>query len=97
MIEQVICQSDLTPNAAPIRLPDKAVLYQRTKGSGTHDASLAMMFKLAKTAEKNWRQLNGHLKIIPLLQGIKFTGGMIQDAANDQKFNSSKRRLAKLP
>ena len=55
--------------------------HRRTKGSGTRDASLAMMFKLAKTAEKKWRRLNGHQKIIPLLQGIKFTNGVIQEAA----------------
>jgi putative transposase len=39
------------------------------------------MFKLAKSAEKKWRRLNGHQKIIPLLQGIKFTNGLMQDAA----------------
>lgn len=55
--------------------------HRRTKGSGTRDASLAMMFKLAKSAEKKWRRLNGHQKIIPLLQGIKFTNGLMQDAA----------------
>ena len=55
--------------------------HRRTKGSGTRDASLAMMFKLAKTAEKKWRRLNGHQKIIPLLQGIKFTNGLMQEAA----------------
>jgi putative transposase len=55
--------------------------HRRIKGSGSRDASLAMMFKLAKSAEKKWRRLNGHQKIIPLLQGVKFTNGMIQDAA----------------
>jgi putative transposase len=55
--------------------------HRRTKGSGSRDASLAMMFKLAKSAEKKWRRLNGHQKIIPLLQGIKFTNGLMQDAA----------------
>lgn len=55
--------------------------HRRTKGCGTRDASLAMMFKLAKTAEKKWRRLNGHKKIIPLLQGIKFTNGVMQEAA----------------
>ena len=31
--------------------------HRRTKGSGTRRASLAMMFKLAQSAEKRWRRL----------------------------------------
>ena len=54
---------------------------RRTKGCGSRNASLAMMFKLGKSAEKRWRRLNGHQKIIPLIQGIKFTDGIMQDAA----------------
>jgi len=40
-----------------------------------------MMFKLAKAAEKKWRRLNCHHKIISLIQGIKFTVGIMQEAA----------------
>ena len=54
---------------------------RRTKGCGSRNASLAMMFKLGKSAEKRWRRLNGHKKIIPLIQGIKFTDGIMQEAA----------------
>ena len=50
--------------------------HRRTKGSGTRRASLAMMFKLGVNAEKRWRRLNGHEKIIPLLQGVKFVNGL---------------------
>ena len=55
--------------------------HRRTKGSGTRRASLAMMFKLAQSAEKKWRRLNGYQQIIPLIQGIKFVDGIMQDAA----------------
>ena len=55
--------------------------HRRTKGSGTRRTSLAMMFKLAQSAQKGWRRLNGHEKIIPLIQGKTFVDGVLQDAA----------------
>jgi putative transposase len=55
--------------------------HRRTKGSGTRRTSLAMMFKLARMAEKRWRRLNGHQHIIHLLQGKLFIDGLLQDAA----------------
>ena len=55
--------------------------HRRTKGSGTRRTSLAMMFKLAQSAEKRWRRLNGHQHIIHVLEGKTFTDGILQDAA----------------
>ncbi len=55
--------------------------HRKTKGSGSRRASLATMFKLGQSAEKKWRKLRGYEKIIPLIQGIKFTDGIMQDAA----------------
>jgi putative transposase len=55
--------------------------HRRTKGSGTRRASLAMMFKLAQSAQKRWRRLNGHQHITHLLDGKKFIDGIMQDAA----------------
>lgn len=55
--------------------------HRKTKGSGTRRASLAMMFKLAQSAQKRWRRLNGHHQIVPLLNGAKFINGTMQDAA----------------
>jgi putative transposase len=55
--------------------------HRRTKGSGTRRASLAMMFKLAQSAQKHWRRLNGHEQITYLLQGDKFIDGIRQAAA----------------
>jgi putative transposase len=54
--------------------------HRKTKGSGTRRTSLAMMFKLAQSAQKRWRRLNGHEKIVPLLEGKKFIDG-VQEAA----------------
>jgi putative transposase len=55
--------------------------HRRTKGSGTRRASLTMMFKLAQSAQKRWRRLNGHQHITHLLEGKKFIDGIMQDAA----------------
>lgn len=55
--------------------------HRRTKGNGTRRTSLAMMFKLAQSAEKRWRRLNGHQQIVHLLTGRTFQDGLLQDAA----------------
>lgn len=55
--------------------------HRRTKGSGTRAACLAMVFKLAQTAEKKWRRLNGSLLLRDLIDGIKFKDGAKVDAA----------------
>jgi len=55
--------------------------HRKTKGSGTRRTCLAMMFKLAQSAEKRWRMLNGCKQITPLLQGKTFVDGILQDAA----------------
>jgi putative transposase len=54
---------------------------RRTKGCGSREASLMMMFKLAQSAEKRWKKLNGHEKIPLLLAGRTFIDGVLQDAA----------------
>lgn len=55
--------------------------HRRTKGNGTRRASLTMMFKLAQSAEKGWRRLNGYELIKPLLEGRSFVDGILQPAA----------------
>jgi len=55
--------------------------HQKTKGSGTRKTSLVMMFKLADTASRKWRRLDGHTHIISLLEGKKFVNGILQVAA----------------
>lgn len=55
--------------------------HRRTKGSGSRRASLAMMFKLAQSAQKSWHRLNGHQYIVHLLEGKIFVDGIMQDVA----------------
>ena len=47
----------------------------RTKGPGSRKAALAMVFKLARKAEKGWRKLNGSAKLQDLIDGIVFVDG----------------------
>ena len=55
--------------------------HRRTKGCGTRRASLTMMFKLGLSAQRKWRRLNGHKRIISLVQGKKFVNGTLQESA----------------
>lgn len=55
--------------------------HRRTKGNGTRRASLAMMFKLAQSAQKRWRRLNGHELLPLLIEGNTFVDGILQLAA----------------
>jgi len=55
--------------------------HRRTKGSGTRRTSLAMMFKLAQSAEKHWKRLHGHQLVAYVLEEKTFVDGVMQDAA----------------
>ncbi len=56
--------------------------HRRTKGSGTRAACLAMVFKLAQTAEKKWRRLNGAILLRDVIDGVQFKDGIrAEDAA----------------
>ena len=55
--------------------------HRRTKGNGTRKTSLAMMFKLARAAQKKWHRLHGHDRLPLLLLGKVFVDGVLQDAA----------------
>jgi putative transposase len=48
----------------------------RTKGSASRSACLALVFKLAKLAEKGWRRLDGQKQLLLLLAGHRFVDGI---------------------
>jgi len=53
----------------------------KTKGCLSRDTALAMVFKLAKSAERHWRRLDGANRLGQLIEGIEFRDGeAIQDA-----------------
>jgi len=49
--------------------------HRRTKGSGSREASLAMVFMLARQAERHWRRLNGRELIVHVIEGMEFKDG----------------------
>jgi transposase-like protein len=54
---------------------------RKTKGAGSRIASLTMVFKLALTAQKKWRALNGSQLIADVIRGIAFVDGVRKEAA----------------
>src|SRR5690606_33111429 len=55
--------------------------HRRTKGSGSRIASLTMMFKLAESAAKRWRSLNGNELLPDVIRGVVFQDGLRLDQA----------------
>jgi transposase-like protein len=53
----------------------------KTKGTGTREACLAMAFKLREAAAKRWRCLNGAELLEEVIQGASFVVGVKQEDA----------------
>ncbi|MEM8713981.1 MAG: IS256 family transposase [Planctomycetota bacterium] len=53
----------------------------KTKGCGSRKATLAMVFKLAMSAQERWRRLNGHEQLGALIEGAQFKDGISQETA----------------
>ncbi|HLE55596.1 MAG TPA: IS256 family transposase [Rhodothermia bacterium] len=49
---------------------------RQTKGCGSRTATLTMVFKLARSAEKKWRRLHGYQLVIKVLEGVRFVDGI---------------------
>jgi putative transposase len=49
---------------------------EKTKGSGTRGACLAMVFKLCELAQKHWRKLNGSQLLVDVINGVPFVDGV---------------------
>jgi transposase-like protein len=55
--------------------------HRRTKGNGSRVACLSMVFKLAESAQRRWRSLNGYQLIPDVISGVRFVDGIKQAAA----------------
>ena len=53
----------------------------KTKGCGSRIACLTMVFKLALSAQKRWRALNGAKFLADVIDGIVFEDGVKKEAA----------------
>ena len=56
----------------------------KTKGCRSRATALAMVFKLAKSAERHWRRLNGSERLGEIVCGVRFRDGEPVAAAEDQ-------------
>jgi len=56
----------------------------KTKGCLSRATALAMVFKLARSAERHWRRLNGSERLAEVIQGVRFRDGEPVTAAEDQ-------------
>jgi len=52
---------------------------KRTKGCGTRLATLTMVFKLCKQAEKTWKRIKGYRLIAKVIEGVRFVDGELAD------------------
>jgi putative transposase len=52
---------------------------RQTKGGGSVNATLAMVFQLARVAEKHWRRLKGYGLLSRVIAGVKFVDGVEVD------------------
>jgi putative transposase len=56
--------------------------HDKTKGSGSRVACLAMVFKLMESASRKWRSLNGSPRLQAVIAGARFVDGIeVRDAA----------------
>ena len=54
---------------------------RQTKGCGSRLATLTMVFKLAREAEKRWQRLHGYRLLDHLIEGATFVDGELKNAA----------------
>jgi transposase-like protein len=57
---------------------------ERTKGCLSRQTALAMVFKLAKGAERHWRRLDGTERLAQVIAGVRFRDGEPVQATQEQ-------------
>src|SRR3954452_12271502 len=57
---------------------------EKTKGCLSRQTALAMVFKLAKSAERHWRRLDGSERLAQVIEGVNFRDGEPVQQAEDQ-------------
>lgn len=51
----------------------------KTRGCVSRESILAMVFMLVKSAERNWRKLNGIPRLAQVIEGVVFKDGVRED------------------
>jgi transposase-like protein len=55
--------------------------HDKTKGSGSREACLTMVFKLMESGSKSWRSLNGSPLLAEVVKGVVFIDGVKEKPA----------------
>jgi transposase-like protein len=55
----------------------------KTRNCGSRETTLSMIFKLAQSAEKRWRKLQGHRLLGEVVRGTRFKDGIRDTGTND--------------
>ena len=56
----------------------------KTKDCLSRETALAMVFELAKSAERHWRRLSGSDRLAEIVRGVRFRDGVPIHDAEDQ-------------
>ena len=56
----------------------------KTKGCLSRQTALAMVYKLARSAERSWRRLDGSERLAQVIQGVRLRDGEPVQAAEEQ-------------
>ena len=56
----------------------------KTKGCLSRQTAVAMVFKLAKSAERHWRRLDGSQRLARVIDGVRFRDGEPVQATEEQ-------------
>lgn len=57
----------------------------RTKGALSQKTAKLMVFTLVRAASKKWRKLNGTHQLPRVIEGVRFTDGVVADDANQSR------------
>lgn len=53
----------------------------KTRGCLSRTTALTMVFQLCRSAQRNWRKLDGHELLGKVIEGVKFVDGVMEEAA----------------
>jgi transposase-like protein len=64
---------------------------RQTKGCGSREATLSLVYKLSREAEKCWRRLDGYKRVVKVLAGTRYVDGEERSEGEEQ---TNKEQLA---
>ena len=64
---------------------------RQTKGCGSREATLSLVYKLSREAEKCWRRLDGYKLVVKVLAGTRYVDGEERSEGEEQ---NNKEKLA---